>query len=304
MGGYDVFASAMDTDGNWLPPVNIGFPLNTTDDDLFFFPIGTGNVAYQSRFSLYTARQDILRYTIHSFGNPARFTVIGKVNLQSDPDYSPENIAIAFIDKISEDTLALQQLHRDGSFRQRLPGGSYKLNFNDGTQLLLTRELNIPDYFPHHELILNTDIIVPSRFVTDTLILKDIRFAFDKSQIGESYQSYLDEIAQKMVEYPGMTLRLNGFADSRGVESYNKVLSLSRARVIQDYLQNKSSFAGRISVEGFGEEYPVAINANSDGTDNPQGRSYNRRVELQLNGLPAGLIVIRYMDIPENLKSK
>ncbi|MBN1788936.1 MAG: OmpA family protein [Bacteroidales bacterium] len=304
MGGYDVFFSDMDHEGNWLPPVNIGFPLNTTDDDLFFFPVDSGNIAYQSRFSNNTARQDILRYTIHSFGNPARFTVSGKVNLKSDPDYSPGNISIAFIDRTTEDTLALQRLHRDGSFTQKLPGGWYNLNFSDETQLLLTRELSIPDYFPHPELILNTDITVPSRFVADTLILKDIRFAFDKSQIEEQYLSYLDEIAQKMIKYPGITLRLNGYADSKGNDSYNKKLSLTRARVIQDYLQNKASFADRISVDGFGEENPLSIETNADGTDNPQGRSYNRRAELLISGSNNELIVIRFRDIPENLMRK
>ncbi len=304
MGGYDVFASSMDTDGNWLPPVNIGFPLNTTDDDLFFFPIGSGNVAYQARFSGNTARQDILRYTIHSFGKPARFTVSGKVNLQSDPDYNPDNISIAFVDKTTEDTLALQKLQHDGSFRQKLPGGLYYLNFSDETQLLLTREFSIPDYFPHNALILNTDITVPSRFIADTLFVKDILFAFDKSLIDDQYMSYLDEIVHKMIEYPALTLRLNGYTDSKGKESYNKELSLMRARVIQDYLKNKALFAERISVDGFGEDGPVAINTNADGTDNPQGRSYNRRVELLFTGSPDALTVIMLRDIPDNLMRK
>lgn len=304
MGGYDVFFSDLDNEGNWLPPVNIGFPLNTTDDDLFFFPIGSGNIAYQSRFSRNSGRQDILRYAVQSFGKPARFTVSGKVNLKSDPDYSPDNISIAFIDKTKEDTLALQKLQEDGSFTQKLPGGLYDLTFSDETQWLLTRELSIPDYFPHPGLILNTDITVPSRFVADTLFLKDIRFAFDKSQIEEQYLRYLDEIALRMIKYPGITLRLNGYADSKGNESYNKKLSITRARVIQDYLLNKASFADRISVDGFGEENPLAIEVNADGTDQPQGRSYNRRVELLISGSPNELIVIRYRDIPENLIRK
>ncbi|MBG0859278.1 MAG: PD40 domain-containing protein, partial [Bacteroidales bacterium] len=134
MGGYDVFVSSLDSSGNWLPPVNIGYPLNTTDDDLFFFPIGSGHIAYQSCFTAATAHQDILRYTISSFGNPARFTINGKVNLQSDPDYNPEKISIAFVDRSTNDTLAVQQLQHDGSFSQKLPGGMYCVNFSDETR--------------------------------------------------------------------------------------------------------------------------------------------------------------------------
>lgn len=49
MGGFDVFFSNLLENGNWRDPVNIGFPVNTTTDDLFFYPIGTGNQAYMSK---------------------------------------------------------------------------------------------------------------------------------------------------------------------------------------------------------------------------------------------------------------
>lgn len=51
MGGYDIFRSDLDENGNWSSPVNIGYPLNTTDDDLFFTPVGNGNRGYHARFA-------------------------------------------------------------------------------------------------------------------------------------------------------------------------------------------------------------------------------------------------------------
>lgn len=301
MGGYDVFVSALGADANWLPPVNIGSPLNTTDDDLFFFPAGTGKVAYQSHFSSSTGRQDILRYTIISFGNPARFTLHGRVNLLSGPDYSPDNLSVSFIDANSMDTLSVQQLLPDGSFTQKLPGGMYRLIFNEKTRLLLTKELSIPEYFPHNELVMNVDIEVPGQIVIDSLFVRDIRFAFDKSVIDEKYHDYLDELAETMKKYPALTLQINGYADSKGRENYNLELSHARARIVQDYLTSRVPLAERISANGYGEKNPVAINTNIDGTDNPQGRSYNRRVELLINGCPAELILIMDRDIPESL---
>jgi outer membrane protein OmpA-like peptidoglycan-associated protein len=304
MGGYDVFASSLDDNGDWLPPVNIGYPLNTCDDDLFYFPLGSGKIAYQSRFLASTGQQDIVRYTISSFGNPARFTVNGKVELLGDPDFDAGNISVAFVDKNSDDTLAIQALQNDGTFKQKLPGGMYCLNFNDKTRLLLTRNLDIPDYFPHNELVLNAEITVPSKPVADTLVIKDIRFAFDKNLINDQHRSFLDEVIETMVRYPGLTLQVNGYADSKGKESYNIALSLSRARAVGDYLNSKASLADRISLNGFGERDPVAINANVNGTDNPQGRCYNRRVELRFTDSPASLMIIKFRDIPENLLSK
>jgi len=48
MGGYDIFYSE-NKNNNWSQPVNMGFPINTTDDDLFFFPLDNGNIAYYSK---------------------------------------------------------------------------------------------------------------------------------------------------------------------------------------------------------------------------------------------------------------
>jgi hypothetical protein len=49
MGGYDVFYSDLESNGNWREPVNIGYPINTTGDDFFFYPIGNGNQGYMSK---------------------------------------------------------------------------------------------------------------------------------------------------------------------------------------------------------------------------------------------------------------
>lgn len=51
MGGYDIFRSDLDENGKWSTPVNIGYPLNTTDDDLFFTPVGDGERAYHAKFA-------------------------------------------------------------------------------------------------------------------------------------------------------------------------------------------------------------------------------------------------------------
>jgi hypothetical protein len=50
IGGYDVFYSDRQADGSWSSPINLGYPLNTTDDDLFYLPLGSGKLAYQAIF--------------------------------------------------------------------------------------------------------------------------------------------------------------------------------------------------------------------------------------------------------------
>jgi hypothetical protein len=186
MGGYDIFYSSLDKEGNWLPPVNIGYPLNTTDDDLFFLPLDTGNIAYQSKYSTSSAQMDIIRLTIQEYGKPARFIINGKIELEADPGYDPSGISITFIDRIDNDTIAVKRLNEDGSFRQKLPGGAYLLDFSENTTTLLRKNLDIPDYFPHNNLVFHDRIVITHTIRPDTLYVSDIRFDFNASKVNET----------------------------------------------------------------------------------------------------------------------
>lgn len=301
MGGYDVFYSALDENGVWLPPVNIGYPLNSTDDDVFFFPVDTGNIAYRSDFSQQAVQRDIVRYTISAFGKPARFTVLGKVDLEGDAQYDPGKIAVTFTASGSNDTLAVVQLKQDGSFQQKLAAGSYRIVFSDPEKSLLSRQLSIPEYYPNNQLVMLAELTVAPSLKNDTLLLQNILFDFDRSLIAGAYQEVLNGIGMAMVKYPGLRLQINGYTDSKGNDAYNLKLSLLRAKAVEAYLLSHADIADRIAVQGFGETHPVAINSNADGTDNPLGRSYNRRVELILKEIPEELIIIPIADIPRQL---
>ena len=107
-----------------------------------------------------------------------------------------------------------------------------------------------------------------------------------------------------MVKYPGVGLQINGYADSRGNETYNLALSLKRAMSVRDYLISNKPISDRITVEGYGEQKPVAVNQNPDGTDNPEGRKFNRRVEFTFKNVPSEVTIIKQTDIPVDLRCK
>ncbi len=303
MGGYDVFCSSLDNDNHWLPPVNIGYPLNSTDDDLFLFPVGDGHLAYQAKYSADNGQMDINRYHIKAFGNPARFFVNGKVTLLADSGYDASRVQVTFIDQSTIDTLVVKPLNEDGSFRQKLPAGKYNLDFSEGNQKLMTKSLNIPDYFPHNNLVVQEEIIVPSGKVhRDTFYVKDIRFAFNSYNLDIVYRAYLDEVAQILGKYPDLVVQTNGYTDALGSTGYNHNLSLKRATAVADYLKEKQILSGRIIVQANGEMKPVALNKNPDGSDNPQGRSFNRRVDIIFSGIPLEVTLQKINDVPESIR--
>jgi len=303
MGGYDIFMSDQDEHGQWLPPVNIGYPINTPDDDLFYFPIDAGSAAYQARFTGGSGQCDIVRFNRIIPGNPQRFTILGTTELKVDPAYDPAPITVAFIDLAANDTLATQKLGPTGTYTQKLPAGKFRFDFSEKGTSIMTKELEIPAYLPQNQLVLNT-VLEIRPVLTDTLFLRDFLFAFDGSDLEGLYLQYLDKLTGLLIRFPEIQVKINGYADTRGSGSYNLALSLRRANAVADYIKKDALLAQRISVWGYGEDSPVAINQFADGTDNPEGRKYNRRVEIVVENIPSSLNVVRINEIPVNLKIK
>ncbi len=302
MGGYDIFMSSMDDNGSWQSPVNPGYPLNTTDDDVFFFPLGSGTTGYTARITTNGARQDLVRYRIVAFGNPARFTVNGTVKQQTGVVQEPEDLSVFFVDNITLDTVYTAKVNREGTFGGKLPAGNFSVGFRGNDSVYLRRKLDIPVNFPQEALVMNVEVIINRPVTKEIFRIRDIRFGFDKSSLDGEATEYLDELAAFMAANSGVRLRVSGYADMRGGRDYNLNLSRLRAEAVASYLNHDNRFGGRISVKGFGEENPVAHNMNPDGSDNPRGRLYNRRVELEFESVPEKVAVIPVDDIPADLR--
>jgi tetratricopeptide (TPR) repeat protein len=85
MGGYDIFYSDLNSDGTWTQPVNVGFPINSTDDDIFFNPLRNGTVAYMARFDTKgLGREDIFRLQISMEDNVPVLPVNQKIHVSQN----------------------------------------------------------------------------------------------------------------------------------------------------------------------------------------------------------------------------
>jgi outer membrane protein OmpA-like peptidoglycan-associated protein len=111
----------------------------------------------------------------------------------------------------------------------------------------------------------------------------DVLFDFDKYTLRPAADDTLRKLGQVAATYPKSPLLIEGYTDSKGGHAYNITLSENRAGAVKKWLiQNASIASGRITIHGWGETKPVAPNKNPDGSDNPQGRQKNRRVEIVL----------------------
>ena len=110
---------------------------------------------------------------------------------------------------------------------------------------------------------------------------ENILFDFDKSEIKPEAEPTLKKISDLLAFYKDSPMQINGHTDNKGSDEYNQKLSERRAEAVKKYLSEKFSVAdSRLKAKGFGESKPIAENAKPDGTDNPEGRQKNRRVEV------------------------
>ena len=109
----------------------------------------------------------------------------------------------------------------------------------------------------------------------------DVLFDFDKYTLLPKANDTLRKVGQVAATYPSSPMLIEGHTDGKGAHPYNMKLSENRADAVKNWLVANASIAGsRITTQGWGETKPVAPNKKSDGSDDPEGRQKNRRVEI------------------------
>ena len=109
----------------------------------------------------------------------------------------------------------------------------------------------------------------------------DVLFDFDKSDIRPAAADTLKKVAAMIREHPGASVRIEGHTDGKGSDAHNQPLSEERAKAVKDWLALKEGLKGvAFSTQGFGSKRPVAPNTKPNGSDDPDGRQKNRRVDI------------------------
>ncbi len=109
----------------------------------------------------------------------------------------------------------------------------------------------------------------------------DLLFDFDKSDIKPAAEPELAKVATVLKSYPGAQVMIEGHTDGKGSDAYNRPLSERRAATVAKWLAaNAGIGAANIHTRGWGKTKPIAPNSKPDGSDDPEGRAKNRRVEI------------------------
>ena len=276
MGGYDVFKSAYDSIGHkWGAPENMGYPINTPDDDSYYRLSPDGSYAYLSSYRIGGyGEKDI--YTISYIKNA---TVKGKIFGKDSTTVIP-GIELVFSGKQADNTpLSFRDVSKpDGSYRVAvLSGRTYQVAVSKDGKNIETQEFAIP-------VSTNDSTTVTKNFYiayidTSSAAMypfKKIYFDTDKYKLRPESIVVLNDIAQKLIAAPGMNIQVEGHCDSRNTDEYNMVLGQNRANTAVKYLTTKGVTGTRLSTVSYGERRPAAPN------DSPENMQLNRRDEFRV----------------------
>jgi outer membrane protein OmpA-like peptidoglycan-associated protein/tetratricopeptide (TPR) repeat protein len=133
--------------------------------------------------------------------------------------------------------------------------------------------------------------------------LKPVLFGFDAYSLTTEAKTEIDKFVNLIKGNGALKLTITGFTDNLGPDQYNLLLSERRAETVVKYMVSQGISTDRLKAVGLGEKQFIAANTNPDGSDNPEGRKYNRRVEFEISGINETTIIIRRINIvPEGFQ--
>jgi len=300
MGGFDIFKSEY-VDGRWTNPVNLGYPINTPDDDVFFTMAGSGQRGYySSKKKDGYGGQDLYMITFLGASKPLAFNseeVIFAYNLPrfapqpappieqntilegvilDEVSLTPIQATIEIMDNSKNELLAsFESNSSNGAYLISLkPGKNYGITVSKSEYLFHSENFNIPDNAEARKI--KKDILLKRLEVGTKIILNNIFFDFNKATLTDESIAELDRVYKLLEDTPTLKIEMSGHTDNIGSASYNQKLSEERAKAVVDYLVRKGISADRLTYKGYGMTQPVASNDTEDG------RQQNRRTEFKV----------------------
>ncbi len=272
-GMSDLFVVRKNETGKWQMPENLGYPINTIDEEGSLIVAADGKTAYYaSDKGNYKNGLDLYSFELRDNIKALKtLWVKGKIYDKKTNEGLPSSVELRTID--SGYVLSTLQTNEDGNYLTTLPSGkNYAFTVNKKGYLFYSENFSLAGEIADSPRIIN--ILLQPIETGASVILNNIFFASKKFELEKTSYAELDKVVLLMNENPKLIILISGYTDNVGKPTDNLLLSVNRAKAVVAYLQNKGIGAKRLSGKGFGEANPVELNATE------HGRAKNRRTEL------------------------
>jgi outer membrane protein OmpA-like peptidoglycan-associated protein len=306
LGGYDIFVSHVDDLGHWGEPINLGYPINTPYDDLFYSATASGRYAYiasnraggSGGLDIYKVTYwgadkpmstDVQDQLIASIAKPVSDNSIAKPILVEEKSLTvfkgkvldaitkkPIKAAIEII--LNETGKVYTSFFSNsvtGKFLLSLPAGNnYGISVSADGYLFHSENFDLPkgDGFNN----VTKDVELKNIKVGSNIALRNVFFNTGKWEVKDDSYAELARLVLLLNDVPSLRIEISGHTDNIGAESFNELLSQRRADAVVGYLVEKGIDKNRLSAKGYGQSNPV------DSNDTAEGRASNRRTEFEI----------------------
>ena len=274
-GMTDLFFSKKVNDSSWTVAENLGYPVNTIDDQGSLIVAADGKTAYYASDGADTkGGLDIYSFQLREDIRPLKtLWVKGKVFDKKTGAGLPS--AVELTDLKNGILKSKIQTDEDGNYLATLPvGKDYAFNVNRKGYLFYSDKFSLAHNSPDSIFIVN----IPLQHIEKgaMIILKNIFFETGKFELQPESKSELNKLVSLLNDNPNLKIQIDGHTDNVGQPKDNLLLSNNRAKAVVEYLLSKAINPQRLTYKGFGATKPVEENTTE------QGKALNRRTELSV----------------------
>lgn len=281
MGGYDLFRSAWnERTKTWGAPENLGYPVNTPDNDIYlvgtrdssrwyYSSVREGGMGYTDIY-LITAR-DTTSTIAKAAAKKSRQLILKMIDATTGAAVNAKVVV-----RTKTDKMATVSLGEPGFYELDLPDSAshqYRITAESPGHVFVNRAITVE---AGKGDVVHVIKMIPL-VVGESIILRNIYFDVNAATLtAESYDE-LDLLEEMMEVNPTLVIEIAGHTDDMGNHDFNMDLSQRRASAVKKYLLDKNIPDSRIRAVGYGETRPLASN-----DDEEEGRMLNRRVEFKV----------------------
>lgn len=279
MGGYDIFMSKKDENGEFLEPQNLGYPINTFKNEEYLIVNAKGDLAYFSSDRPGSRRKDIYYFELYPEARPIPVAYV-KGSIYDAASMELLSASIQLIDLEGSTTVAETTSNKnDGKYLVCLPTGrNYAFNVSKDGYLFHSENFSLKNLDDPSKPYL-IDIGLNKIQAGKSVVLRNIFFETDSYALKPESKTELEELVGYLNKNAGMKIEIGGHTDNVGSETHNQELSENRAKSVYEYLIAEGIDKGRLKFKGYGLSKPI------DTNDTEEGRANNRRTEFTIVGL-------------------